>query len=85
MFRKTAIIIGGSGQVGTKFAERFGGTWFKRWNVINIDKTANPKCKFNFTIDFEKALDQDTIIKLQGQIRKTTEEVDAIINLAASP
>ena len=65
MFKKTAIIIGGSGQVGTKFAEKFGSNRiFKRWQVINIDKTSNPKYKHNFTIDFEKPLDFDTMLKL---------------------
>ena len=47
--------------MGNKFIERFGNTWTKRWNVVNIDKSSNPKCKYNFTIDFEKLIDREIL------------------------
>ncbi len=70
--------------MGNKYIERFGNTWTKRWNVINIDKTANTKCKYNFTIDFDKQIDREILLQLSTQIKNTAEEIDAIINVASS-
>jgi hypothetical protein len=58
-FRKTAILIGGSNELGKTLAKRFGKTWFKKWNVVNIDKVANPDCTHNILIDFEQPISSD--------------------------
>ena len=41
-FRKTLLLVGGSGELGKAITYRFSQTWFKRWNVFNIDATPNP-------------------------------------------
>ena len=57
MFRKTAILIGGSsGDFGPVLAKRLSKAWIKRWNVINIDTVANPDCQYNFVVDFKSPL-----------------------------
>jgi len=57
IFRKTVILIGGSGEMGQTLAKKFGKTWIKKWNVFNIDNVANPDCKINYLIDFNKPID----------------------------
>ena len=41
-FRKSVLIIGGSSDLGKKLTDRFAKSWFKRWNVFNIDSVPNP-------------------------------------------
>lgn len=51
-FRKTLLLVGGSGELGKAINYRFSQTWFKRWNVFNIDSTPNPLASHNFLVDF---------------------------------
>ena len=50
-FRKTLLLVGGSGELGTKITYRFTQTWLKRWNVFNIDCKPNPLATHNFIVD----------------------------------
>ena len=50
-FRKSLILIGGSGEFGQKITTRFAKPLLKRWNVVNIDGVANPDATANFIID----------------------------------
>ena len=53
-FRKTLLLVGGSGELGSAITYRFSQTWFKRWNVFNIDSKPNPLATYNFIIDFNE-------------------------------
>jgi nucleoside-diphosphate-sugar epimerase len=53
-FRKTLLVIGGSGELGKVITARFAKPLFKRWNVFNVDAVANPDATHNFIVDLEK-------------------------------
>ena len=84
MFRKTVILIRGSEEMGQSLAKRFGTTWIKRWNVLNIDSVANPVCKYNFIIDFNKPISETVLINLHSKVKAIAPEIDAMINVASS-
>jgi hypothetical protein len=50
-FRKTLLLIGGSGELGRVVTKRFTKTLLFRWNVFNIDATENPDASKNFIVD----------------------------------
>ena len=84
-FRKTAIIIGGSQELGKSLCKRFGKTWFKTWHVVNIDKVENPDCNRNFIIDFDKPISSEQMLQLNDMIKETAPEIDAMINVVSLP
>ena len=51
-FRKNALILGGSTDLGKRIMDRFTKVIYKRWNVLNIDKTSNPAASKNFLLDW---------------------------------
>lgn len=53
-FRKTLLLIGGSGELGQKITKRFAKPMFKKWWVVNIDKVPNPDATLNIIVDLEK-------------------------------
>ena len=52
-FRKTLLLIGGSGELGRVVTARFAKPLLYRWNVFNIDAVANPEATHNFIVDIE--------------------------------
>ena len=50
-FRKSLILIGGSGEFGKKITTRFAKPFFKKWQVFNIDSVENPDATANFVIE----------------------------------
>jgi len=50
-FRKTLLLVGGSGEMGQKICSRFTQTYFKKWHVINVDHEENPQATHNFKVD----------------------------------
>jgi hypothetical protein len=50
-FRKTLLLIGGSGDLGRAVTKRFTKTLLYRWNVFNIDTKPNPDAIKNFIVD----------------------------------
>jgi len=53
MFRKKCLLIlGGSGQLGSKVVDKFiTGGFGRKWRVFNIDLKENKKATYNFIID----------------------------------
>ena len=85
MFRKTAIIIGGStGEFGPILAKRMSKAWIKRWNVINIDTKANPDCQHNFVVDFKSPIGINQMRELHYLIKAHSQEVDAMVNVVSA-
>ena len=90
-FRKSLIVIGGSGEFGQKITTRFAKPWFKRWQVFNIDATPNPDATANFVIedlhnlDNTKVLDENVLTELHTKLKEHAPEYDAIINVAKTP
>lgn len=84
-FRKTAILIGGSSELGQTLAKRFSKTWIKRWNVINIDSTPNPNCQHNFKVDWDQKISEDTVKDLHTVVKAVAPEIDAMINVVSLP
>jgi hypothetical protein len=41
-FRKTLLLLGGSGELGQEVTKRFAKTPLWRWNVFNVDTKENP-------------------------------------------
>ena len=53
-FRKTLLLVGGSGELGSKVSKHFATTKVKRWRVINIDSKPNPHATLNIEVDLKK-------------------------------
>jgi hypothetical protein len=51
-FRKTALVLGGSTDLGKRIMGRFTRVIYKRWNVLNIDKVSNSDASKNFILDW---------------------------------
>lgn len=49
-FRKTLVLIGGSGELGRIVTKRFQPLLY-RWNVFNIDSVENKDATVNFIVD----------------------------------
>ena len=58
-FRKSLILIGGSGEFGQKITTRFAKPLLKRWQVFNIDSKPNPDATANFVIEGLHDFDKD--------------------------
>ena len=97
-FRKSLILIGGSGEFGKLITARFAKPFMKRWNVFNIDSVANPDATGNFVIENLHEFDEDSDIqgdhrvfnetmlkKLHAKLKEVAPEYDAIVNVAGSP
>ena len=86
MFRKTAILIGGSsGDFGPALAQRFSKTWIKRWNVINIDSKPNPVCKHNVVLDFSQPIPESAVEEIHKLITDNQiTEIDAMVNVVST-
>ena len=84
-YRKTVIIIGGTSEIGCVLTKKFGHSWLKRWNVVNIDSKVNPDAKFNFFIDLNQLLNAENVTKLHDEIKNNFKEIDAMINVAECP
>ena len=84
-WRKTLLVIGGSGEFGQAVTKRFATPLFKRWNVFNIDVKANPQATYNFVIDLQKEnpFDEDVIKKLHEEMKEFSDDYDAMVNLAS--
>lgn len=82
-FRKTCILIGGSGELGRVLTKRFAKTPLFRWNVFNIDTVENPDAQKNFLIDAEsqEPYHGEVIKKLRKEVADYWPEYDAMINL----
>jgi hypothetical protein len=50
-FRRSLVLIGGSGELGKVVTARFTKPLLFRWNVFNIDSVPNPDATTNFIID----------------------------------
>lgn len=50
-FRKSLILIGGSGEFGKKITKRFAKPLLKKWQVFNIDAVPNEDATANFIIE----------------------------------
>lgn len=85
MFKKTCVLIGASTEFGQVLAKKFGKTWIKRWNVINVDSSENPDCMANFLVDWTKPIDQATVKSLHDLVSSKTQEVDAFVNVVEAP
>ena len=84
MFRKKCLLlIGGSGQLGTKTIEKFTlGPRLRRWKVFNIDKVENPAAQANYIIDPSKPITAEIISDLHEKLEAFDVEFEAIINTA---
>jgi hypothetical protein len=61
-FRKTLLLIGGSGELGRVVTSRFAKTPLFRWNVFNIDTKPNPDAQRNFLVDYYEPFRREHII-----------------------
>lgn len=84
-FRKTLLLIGGSGELGRVVTRRFAKTLLFRWNVFNIDATENPDATKNFIVDVQsqEPYKGDILERLKKEMSGFAQEYDAMINLAA--
>ena len=67
-FRKSLILIGGSGEFGKKITARFAKPLLKRWNVFNIDSVPNPDATANFVIESLHEFREDSDIQQDHQV-----------------
>ena len=83
-FRKTLLLVGGSGELGTKLTYRFTQTWLKRWNVFNIDCKPNPYATYNYIVDLnqDEPFNQENMKKMKSEMAKFADGIDAYINVA---
>ena len=83
-FRKTLLLIGGSGEFGRVVTKRFAKPLVKRWNVFNIDSVANPDATHNFIVDLKQDNPYDGTVlgKLHDEMKGFADEYDAMVNLA---
>ena len=84
-FRKTLLLIGGSGELGRVVTRRFAKTLLFRWNVFNVDATENPEATKNFIVDVssQEPYKGDVLTRLKSEMSGFASEYDAMINLAA--
>lgn len=83
-FRRSLVLIGGSGELGKVVTARFTKPLLFRWNVFNIDSVPNPDATTNFIIDTSLQNPYTNIIPdLHKQIKGFASEIDAVINLAS--
>ena len=80
-WRKSLVLIGGSSELGEEIAKRFAHSRLKKWEVMNIDETENPKANINFIIKKNEPLDSDLLQKLRGEITDFSEEISTVINI----
>lgn len=66
--RKSLIVIGGSGEFGSKITTRFAKPLLKRWNVFNIDSVPNPDATENFVIENLHEFSEDGDFQAQGGV-----------------
>ena len=86
-FRKSLLLIGGSGEFGSAVTRRFARPLFKRWNVFNIDSTANADATHNFIVDLtnteQQPFTQSVLHKLNSEMKDFADGFDAMVNLAS--
>lgn len=78
-------MIGGGNDLGEAIAKRFQETYFKKWQVLNIDfhnqPNGNSKAAKNILFKEGEMLDENRMQELRKEIFDFTEEASAIINL----
>ena len=91
-FRKTLLLVGGSGELGSAITKKFSTTRLKKWRVINIDSKPNPLATLNIEVDLKKEnpFHSENLVEIRRQMDewnkiKGVEEIDAMINLAGLP
>ncbi|CDW77303.1 dihydropteridine reductase [Stylonychia lemnae] len=83
-WRKSLILVGGSSELGEEIAKRFAHSRFRKWEVINIDETANSKATKSIILKKDDLIDSEYLQKLRGEITDVSEEISTIINISTA-
>ena len=63
--KKCLLIIGGSGQLGSKVVDKFvEGGFGRKWSVFNIDLKENKKATQNFVVNPSEGISKEQVSEL---------------------
>lgn len=81
-WKKTLVLIGGNSDLGKAIVDKFSHTYLRKWKVLSIDVTENPKATRNFLLDPNHSPTPENMESLHKQVTDLSDELDAVIDIS---